>query len=74
MLRKHFTQEGHTYQLPSILRYSLDTLHGFHVDSVADRQLGDPDGTQEVRPVSSRRLLECAPFAGTEKTGLRDGA
>lgn len=59
------------YEFPSLPGDLLHIHNRLHEDGVAQRNLGNPDCTKQVRPFGSVRLLESSIDIGTEYASLQ---
>jgi hypothetical protein len=59
-----------TYKLPTCLRDLLNVLYWLLKGHIAERDLWDPHGTQQVCPFHSCRLLECTVTIWAEYAAL----
>jgi hypothetical protein len=55
-----------TYQFPTGFRDSIDAFDGFHENVICDVRFRDPEGAEEVAPVTVDSLLQCTTFVWTE--------
>jgi len=55
-------------QFPAAARYLLHVGHRFHERWIANRDLGDPDGTEKMGPLGRSGLLECTLGVRAENT------
>jgi hypothetical protein len=63
-------EERNTHQLPPTPNNRINPIDRFHINRVAHPCVGDPNGAEEVGPLSGRGLLEGAVGVGAEDAEL----